>query len=381
MYILMVVPSDFPDSDAGAVRDEAFSKIYRALGFDVVLIGKGTQKKGGVYKNIRYSSIYIEANTLFEHGKRYLKNIKNYIDSINSIIEELGMPRVIHINDLPKEVIDYILNISKINNILVLHDSVEWYSSCNFPLGCLDMAYILKNRLNKKVIRNPIKVIGISSYLTDYFQSKNIDAVRIPVIMDVKEITDVSVNNSDKIKLIYAGNPGRKDYLKEMVNGIELLSDYDKSKFECNIYGVTEKQILDIAGRNKLSSCIHCYGRVSRNEVKKNLLKSDFSVLIRPSGKRYAKAGFPTKSVEAMAYGVAMICNLSSDLALYLKDMENAVIVNGCDEKAFAETVGRVLYMSRLDIEHIKKQAQRTAEQFFDYRKYIEVVRRLIEET
>ena len=35
MYVLMVVPSDFPNGDAGAVRDEAFALIYKELGYDV----------------------------------------------------------------------------------------------------------------------------------------------------------------------------------------------------------------------------------------------------------------------------------------------------------------------------------------------------------
>ena len=47
MYVLMVVPSNFPNGDAGAVRDMAFAKIYQELGYEVYLIGAGkTGKKG-----------------------------------------------------------------------------------------------------------------------------------------------------------------------------------------------------------------------------------------------------------------------------------------------------------------------------------------------
>ena len=35
MYVLMVVPSNFPNGDAGAVRDMAFAKIYQELGYEV----------------------------------------------------------------------------------------------------------------------------------------------------------------------------------------------------------------------------------------------------------------------------------------------------------------------------------------------------------
>lgn len=379
MYALMVVTSNFPDGDAGAVRDELFSNIYRALGFEVVLIGRGQQKKEGLYKGIKYRNIYTEANTFLEHVKRYLHNVRDYLESINAVIQEMGIPCLIHINDLPKRVVDYIIHISISHNIIILHDSVEWYSPCEFKAGRFDKAYILKNRLNRRVIRNPIRVIGISSYLTEYFYSRNIQVARIPVIMDVEEVVKVSTNQSNKIKLIYAGDPNGKDYLKDMVNGIEILSDFEKKKLEFNIYGVTEQQIMEMTGRSKLSDCIHCYGRVTRSNVKENLLKSDFSVLMRPSEERYAKAGFPTKVVEAMTYGVAMICNISSDLEIYLEDMRNAVIVKGYNETAFSEAVRRVLCMSNTDIVNIKKQARKTAEQFFDYRLYIETIRKLIE--
>ena len=169
-------------------------------------------------------------------------------------------------------------------------------------------------------------------------------AVRIPVIMDV-ENTDISANSDDKVKLIYAGSPANKDYLKEMVLGMESLAPDQQQIFEFHILGANEEQIKNLTGLYSLPTCIKAYGRVPREKVEETMRRMDFSVLLRPSKERYTKAGFSTKSVEAMSHGVAMICNISSDLGLYLKDGENAVIVDGYDKKMLSRVMDSAFFV------------------------------------
>lgn len=379
MYVLMVVPSNFPNGDAGAVRDMAFAKIYQELGYEVFLIGAGRGEKAGIYQEVHYYSLYKEAKSLTDHFIKFVSATRNYMQQINSIIDEIGTPSMIHINSIPEGVIGNLIKIAERRNIPILHDSTEWYSACEFSRGKLDKAYILKDRLNKIVIKKPIRVIGISSYLTDHFKSRGLKAVRIPVIMDV-ENTGTSINTDEKIKLIYAGSPAKKDYLKEIVLGVELLSEENQEKLELHILGATEDQIKGLTGLQVLPKCVKAYGRVPREKVEEVMLQMDFSVLLRPSEERYTKAGFPTKSVEAMSHGVAMICNLSSDLGMYLKDGENAVIVDGYDEKAFAQSLERVLLMNRAEIDVLKKNARQLAEDEFDYRNWVKKVYEFIGE-
>ena len=379
MYVLMVVPSNFPNGDAGAVRDMAFAKIYQELGYEVFLIGAGRGEKAGIYQEVHYYSLYKEVKSLTDHFIKFVSATRNYMQQINRIIDEIGTPSMIHINSIPEGVIGNLIKIAERRNIPILHDSTEWYSACEFSRGKLDKAYILKDRLNRIVIKKPIRVIGISSYLTDHYKSRGLKAVRIPVIMDV-ENTGTSINTDEKIKLIYAGSPAKKDYLKEIVLGVELLSEENQEKLELHILGATEDQIKGLTGLQVLPKCVKAYGRVPREKVEEVMLQMDFSVLLRPSEERYTKAGFPTKSVEAMSHGVAMICNLSSDLGMYLKDGENAVIVDGYDEKAFAQSLERVLLMNRAEIDVLKKNARQLAEDEFDYRNWVKKVYEFIGE-
>ena len=373
MYVLMVVPSNFPNGDAGAVRDMAFASIFQMLGYKVFLVGAGKGDIEGDYNGVHYYSVFREAHSRIDHLNRFLKSKTAYLSVIKHLVEENGLPSVLYINDVSHSVIEFLRKIAEKNNIPILHDSTEWYSPCEFTHGKLDKAYILKDRLNRRVIRQPIRVIGISSYLTEHFKGRGLKAVRIPVIMDVKT-KKTSVNEDEKIKLIYAGSPANKDYLKEIVLGVTLLSEDNQKQLELHILGANEDQIKGLTGLQILPDCIKAYGRVPREKVEEVMLAMDFSVLLRPSEERYTKAGFPTKSVEAMSHGVAMICNISSDLGMYLRDGKNAIIVNGYGEKAFSKSLERILSMSRDDIDAIKHNARQLAEEEFDYRGWVDTV-------
>lgn len=378
MYVLMVVPSDFPNGDAGAVRDMSYAKIFQDLGYSVKLIGAGKNNKEGYYNNVHYYSLFKPANNLLEHAIRFFCSKRRYLKQIHSIIKTNGLPSVIFINDISHGAIEELRVFATRNNIPIIHDSTEWYSPCEFSFGKADKSYILKNRLNTKVIKDPIKVIGISSYLTNHFRGRGLKSVRIPVIMDVLN-TQISSNTDDKVKMIYAGSPGKKDYLKEIILGTAQLPAKNANKIELHILGADEYQIKELTGLDCIPSFIKIYGRVPREQVEKIMLKMDFSVLLRPPDERYSKAGFPTKVVEAMSHGVAMICNITSDLDMYLSDGDNAIIVKGCDIDSFTESLVKVTSLNRFQINSIKNNARELAEKQFDYRLWIDEVKSLID--
>ncbi len=377
MYVLMVVPSNFPNGDAGAVRDMAFACIYQELGYEIVLIGAGRESIEGEYNRVHYYSIFQKANGIFGHIKRFVFAKTKYMMYINKTIKERGLPSIIHINHISHGVINNLRILAQETGIQIIHDSTEWYSPCEFAWGRWDKQYILKDWLNKKIIQEPIKVIGISSYLTDYFFCKGLKAIRIPVIMDVLN-TPISVNTEEKIKFIYAGNPASKDYIKEIVLGIISLSEEQQEKIEFHFLGVTCDQLKLLINSDKLPLCINAYGRVPREKVEEIMLQMDFSVLLRPSEERYAKAGFPTKSVEAMSHGVAMVCNLSSDLEMYLKNEKNSILISGYTSYDFNLAINYILGLNRKQINLIKRNARILAEQNFDYRLWKNTLNNLI---
>ena len=377
MYVLMITPNEFPNGDAGSLRDESFAKIYRNLGYSPIVICKNRNEHKGNYNGIQFISLFRKADSITSKFTRFMQYSNDFKAILRDLECEIGKPSLIHLYDATPSTINFLKKYARLNNIQLIHDSVEWYSPCEFKLGRLDKAYILKNRLNKLEINEQFKVIAISSYLQKHFLSKGIESVRIPVVLDVQS-ENVSQYYGDKIKFIYAGSPVSKDHLVELIMAFCQLSAKEQAKVQFDIFGINQNQIYQLTGINVLPDLIKIHGRVSHNEIVSALMNSDFSVLLRPAEERYTKAGFPTKSVEAMSHGVAMMCNLTSDLDKYLVDGQNAIIIKDCTDKSAQISIKRILKMSRTEITTMKNNARKTAENCFDYRLYSDDIKNLI---
>lgn len=382
-YVLMVTPNEFPDGDAGAVRDKSFAKIYMELGYKVYLICQNRSVLRGEAGGIEFISMYQPVHNKLEQLVRYYRYRYRLAKQLEETVGERGIPVVIHLYDAPLSGIQYLKRYAKQKGVKLVHDSVEWYSTCEFPKGKLDKAYILKERLNTKIINNQFCVIAISSYLQKYFSGKGIKATRIPVIMDMEKGYVVEDRSSNVVRITYAGSPAKKDLLENIIKAFVGLDSNVLEKLHLNIVGVSREQLVsrNMCTEQELELVeehITVYGRVPREKVLAVLKESDFSVLVRPANERYAMAGYPTKSVEAMMNSVAMLCNLTSDLGMYLRDGENAVIVKNESVDALREGYLRVAGMSNDDILGIKRNARKIAEEKFDYRGYVEQVRELL---
>lgn len=376
MYVLMITPNKFPNGDAGAVRDYYFAKIYQDLGYDVIHIGEGEELQNGTYEGIQYY-VSFKMRESFRENLHYFLNYSSRISKVYSSIEHsYGYPSLIHIYDIPAGGISWATHLAKKLNIPIIHDSVEWYSPCEFRMGRLAYPYVLKEITNRLMIRKPISVIAISTYLENFFQKKNLRTVRIPVIMDKNEFHPQETKAAP-IELIYAGSPAKKDCLRECVQAFQQLPDSVRQKFRFRIFGANEDTVSTLCGGN-LPTEIIVYGRTSRDVVIEHLARADFALLLRPDGERYTKAGFPTKVVEAMMNGCAMICNITSDLGRYLDNEGNAIVLSTNTIEEMRSAFEYVSKMSTERIDELKSVARNTAVNYFDYRVYIDRVKELI---
>lgn len=379
---VIITGNKYPDGDPGAVRQHSMAKIFESLGYDVFVIGYGNTSRNIVntYENIKYTSmrtaasnqiVRLAARICFGYRViRYMKKNKMF-------------PSVLLVVDVLPDAFYYIEKYAKKHNCILIHDSVEWYSPEEFKRGKKDIEYQLKEYTNTKAIHNPWKVIAISNYLNQYFLSRKLESVRIPVIMNVEKMSYSLEANEEKTVFVYAGGPGRKDYLKEILEGYALLEKDVLAHTEFHVIGVDKKglqnacaittDILDYLGESLI---IH--GRLARQDTIQWVKKADFTVLLRNSELRYAKAGFPTKVVESLANGTPVICNYSSDLELYLKDNDNAVIVRSYAVGDVKVALERAIAMSKSKRETMRSLARKTAERNFDYRKYTDIIAELI---
>lgn len=382
MDILIVTFAKFPDGDAEAVRLHTIGKLLRNLGHSVTYIGMGFSNylEKLEYDGLSYTSFRKENKNKLDKWYHFLdfnKRLREYIFSYLNT----NKVDIILFADLFPTTINMLKKICKIRDIQLIADSVEWYSPGQFKYGSLSLSMILKNIENRYTIDKNIKVITISNYLYNHFNNKGCVCTKIPVILDVKNIAYEKKNKFDKLTILYAGSPGKKDYVEEMLRGILLLNENELNKLHFELAGVSINDIMSSftpEELSKLSKCVIFLGRVSRSIVFDKLSVADFTVLLRDADQRYAKAGFPTKVVESLATGTPVILNLTSDLGEYIHHMHEGLIVENCSKFAFAETLKKALHLSVKELEFMRSKARSCAQNNFDYRNYKEKISILI---
>ncbi|MDY5575965.1 MAG: glycosyltransferase [Lachnospiraceae bacterium] len=382
---IIVTENSYPEGDAGAIRQHAFAKLLSEVGYDVLVIGYGEPTDGDicVYDGIKYISFRENNASPWKRvWNRMLfgKNVYKFILSKYSALD------VLFVVDLMPDAFRKMALLKKKYGCVLIHDSVEWYSPEEFKNGKYNLAYRRKEYTNVKAIDAKWNVIAISEYLRSYFQGRANRVVRIPVIMDINNLDyRVEVNECERIVFSYAGGPGKKDFLKEIIDGFVLLGESKRNCFELNIIGVDREQLINLCGVDEtaidaLGSSLKIHGRVTRNIAINKIKESDYSLLIRDERLRYAQAGFPTKIVESLACGTPPLCNYSSDLSMYLVDKRNSVIVNGHTARDVCEAVSRALNISdKSERMQMRKNARDLALACFNYTVYKDLIIKICE--
>ena len=374
---LFVTTDKYPNGDAGAVRTHAFAKMLQALGYQstVVGMGKAINFKFQNEDGIIYTSFRLSSSSIISRIKgrlEFSKRLKSMLLKKDSFWD------VIFIGLVSRRTMNLLKHYAKNKGIVLVHDSVEWYSPEQFVLGKFHPEYISMDLRNRRYVDQTMRVIAISSYLEKHFQSRNILTTRIPAILDVKKMSYEKETDEKKIVFSYVGSPGKKDYLDVIVKGFALALDDMKSlSYELRIIGVTQEQLLSRCNQGdveKLKGHLHCYGRIPREVALEHLKQTDFTVFMRSEEQRYAKAGFPTKFAESLATATPIICNVTSDIADYLKDGENGFWVSDGSAESFMETLKKAISLSYEQRRSMQEYARKSAEEYFDYRVYVDAL-------
>ena len=375
--IVIITGNKYPEGDAGSIRQHSFAKIFNKLGYNPIVIGMGEstgfQAKsfdGITYYSLRYSnknliSRYLGRKLFYFNVKRTINRIGT--QDISSILIVTGNRRVIK----------YAKAISDKYRIQLYHDSVEWYSASEFINGEKNREYRNNNTLNTVLIDKHFKVFSISRYLDSYFRSKGIESLRIPVIMDVAKVPHNKRRTNDKITFLYAGAMGGKDRIDIFIQALSKLEEPLQNRCEMFIVGATYEEYKRLYGdidENILNTVVFFKGRVKREKVFDYLSRADFTVLIRPDNERYAMAGFPTKVVESLASATPVVCNLTSDLDIYLENNKTAIFVEAFNVDSCVHSICQILQMDSSKLSYMKENALRAAERLFDWEMYAECV-------
>lgn len=379
---LIVTTDRYPNGDAGAVRTHAFAKLLQTLGYQPTVVGMGasTDFKFRKEDGIIYTSFRLSSSDIVSRIKGRLKFCKRLK---STLLHKETSWDIILVGLVSWETMNALKTYAEKKNIPLLHDSVEWYSPEQFSIGKLHPAYIAMDRRNRVYVDQSMRVIAISSYLEKHFQSRGILTARIPAVMNVEQMSCEKIIDPHKLVFTYAGSPGKKDYLRVIIESFAVMPT--AVPHELHLIGITKEQLVtlcdvDPAHIEKLGDRLCCMGRIPRAQVLEELKRSDFTVLMRSEEQRYAKAGFPTKFAESFATATPVISNATSDIADYLQDGVNGYLVSACSPQALTESLQKAFSLSYEERMIMQKTARKTAEEYFDYTRYADRLKSLIDQ-
>lgn len=361
MKILLCSYFKFPSGCAGAVRHEKFAQMFQGMGHEVLVVALGPYNafKMDTFKEIPYTSLRNVSQTLLSKVKMRF----SYWKKCKRIANDFA-PDCILMDDMGLTVTPKIKRYAKKRGIALIHDSVEWYSKEQFKYRKFSPAYIAKDVLNRFLIDKSVRVISISNYLHEYYTSKGIRSVNIPIVASDEDFVKEK-NLQEHVNFTYAGQAGKKDYLHVMLSAMARLSEEERKQFKFHILGCTAEQMIENGipkeTLDMLAPCLEIYGRVPRDQVLDVLKMTDFTILMRSETQRYAKAGFPTKSTESLSHATPMIANITSDLGKYLVDGYNSLIVSDGTSESLAIVLRKAISLSKEERAQMCQNAYNTA--------------------
>ena len=384
--ILYLGAFELPDKNAAAHRVIANAKIFRNLGYKVVLVG--VDKSGLEAEGLQRSpSDYFEFESWNVPYPRSIKSWLGYITN-SSIVKELvggyykgQVKAVIHYNH-PAVSQWRSLSFCTRNNIKHIADITEWYDS---SAGRLIWRVIKKidTALRMRWV-NFIEdgLITTSPFVTEYYKRQK-TKVELPALYDCSDFLDVGCNEAGKsLKLIYPSSPIDLEMInKDRTNLKERLDVIVESVY--NLYGEGVSLVLDVYGNTRdefeqvfpslksileqLEGVVFFHGKIENSLIRKKIAKADFMVFIRDDN-RVTRAGFPGKLGESISLGTPVLTTKLPNL----KSFEKCEFIRMSTRGSEVEMLREASKMSPNEKVELKRRCYESA--LFDYSSYVSEV-------
>lgn len=299
----------------------------------------------------------------------------------------------------PKQTINFIIN--KISQILQEKKFIPEIILGHFDNPILEIAGILKDkyqiplsfvlhgyakdikRLYPKNYRNLINKVDIWGYRSlaikedfdHYYGEKAKTFICYSGIPDNYIINVDYQVKKDVGKVCYVGALMRRKYPEKI---ILALLPFLREREMCLTYigeGALKKQIYNIASQNNILKQVKLIGYIPRDEVQKELSKSEFFIMIS----RHETFGMVY--LEAMANGCITIAAEKEGFDGIIQHGVNGFLCKAGDEKALYNLICQIKNMDKQSLSIIKMNAIKTAQKMTESviaEKYLDDVIRLI---
>lgn len=374
MRVLLFCPFSLPNTSAASIRIINIAKMLQAKKCDVEVFGINYDNNDseGCYEGINYNMLNIKTKNSYCYRK---KEIKSSIENMLNKLTKKGHIDTIILTGIYVDFFNIFLKYSKKYKTPIIINSSEWFGFDDVSFkGIYGKVKLIKNRVALKFLYPKTKnIIAISSLIDKYYKNHKCNTIIIPTIVDMNNYKNVNHKKSKKIKIVYAGNPRKKDYIINVIKALLMMDETSRNRFELHLYGANKEEISKLGVLPKdfktLKKVLFCHGSIPFEKVKSIVTDADYTILLRPN-KKYANAGFPTKVGESMACGTPVIANITSDLDKYIIDNNNGIICNDEKPESCMNALLKTLKISESSYFSMRENAFITAQKYFSYNIY-----------
>ena len=236
-------------------------------------------------------------------------------------------------------------------------------------------------KMNKKYYPKYDFLFPISTYIEEYFAPYTIKQLRVPILADTSEYQVDKKTRPDVRRFVFPANGKMKDALGNMLSAIESILQDRTKHVEFHFCGIKQSDVEQYTRGKVLlhDKRIIIHRWMEYEDLVKLYNEVDFLLLAR-SDCQMTRANFPSKVPEVMSYGVIPIVSEVGDYTkLYLKDMENAIIIKGCESEEIQRAINRAVQMKNQEIDQLSTEARRFVQEQLDYKKWSGTISQFLE--
>lgn len=375
-------------NSAGGQRTIMDCLLLVASGYKVYLFGFESSNFSS--NTLNNDGLIIQKWPLYK-GKNVIKKYISYMSkkhissSFSQVEDSIDVVLVYSVMSISQ--IKAIKHYSKKHRINLVFDSVEFQNLLEQNVFSFFTYYLPNLYINKLAINNNACVLAISKYLENYYKKKNILTFRLPFInrfINTCHTSNRRLLNKKRV-FAYTGIPGKKDDLYGIIKAFSNLSEQELKESILVIAGPNPNDLyklgVPINLLNKIHNSVLFVGRQPYSSMKDIYSICDFTVLLKKSNMRHAKADFPSKVSQSLSFGVPVIANSSSDLNDFLIDDYNGIVFDDFDYSKLTESFRKALRLSDEDILKMKKNSLLTCKEKLSFNVGVSIFEELLHKT
>ncbi len=357
---------NFPGRNASAVRVRENAWLLKDIGYEPVLVGKLPDADGKPLQHMKVD--HFDAYDIrhpFSH--RTYPPYTTSIESVKEVAAHYGLKKVAMIiaYNYPAIALQKLHEFGQKHQIAVAADVTEWYGWEGWrPDRNIKRFFDTQMRI-RYVAKKIGNIIVASRFMNRFYDGYNTVVWSFCINTGLERWQLPSYIPANDVRtFIYTGSPGlgmSKDRLNLLIEAFSHLSEEGKS-FKYIIQGITKEQYLRTFKQHRallenMDHSIVFRGRVPHSEAFLAMQQADYSLFIRPDN-RVSHVGFPTKVMEAFAAGIPTITNPTSDIADYVKDSHNGLIIPSPTIEAVVATLNNAIELPESQLHDFKLQCR-----------------------